>query len=118
MTDMRAEDAANGFSALGNASRLRIYRLLVQAGREGLPISRIREHLQIPLSTLAHHLDALVRAALVVQHRSGRQVICRADFEHMNDLVGYLNENCCAGFAGSGTQPDAAASRKKESLQA
>jgi DNA-binding transcriptional ArsR family regulator len=116
MADMRAEDAANGFSALGNVSRLRIFRLLVQAGRQGLPISRIHEHLEIPLSTLAHHLDALVRAGLVVQHRNGRQVICCASFEHMDDLVAYLNENCCAGVAGSGSQP-APVSRKEEPVR-
>ncbi len=102
---MIEDAAATGFSALGNRSRLRIFRLLVQAGRDGVPISYIRGHLGIPLSTLAHHLGTLVRADLVSQSKSGREVICRASFDRMDSLVAYLTLNCCAGL----TQPDAIA---------
>lgn len=99
------QDAAAGFAALGNGSRLRIYRLLVRAGRAGAPIGSIHRHLGIPLSTLSHHLGMLVKAGLVHQHRSGREVICRADFTRMDELVRYLTENCCAGLANEGPPP-------------
>lgn len=116
--EMQAEDAANGFFALGNASRLRIFRLLVQAGRQGAPISHIHTHLGIPLSTLAHHLGALVKAGLVTQHKNGRQVMCRADFDRMDGLIAYLTENCCAGVETCETHPDSAAARHKEHVHA
>jgi len=96
---MIEDAAATGFSALGNPSRLRIFRLLVRAGRDGAPIGTIRDHLGIPLSTLAHHLTMLVRADLVTQTKSGREVICRANFDQMESLIAYLGQNCCAGVA-------------------
>ena len=100
---MIEDAAAAGFSALGNPSRLRIFRLLVQAGRDGIPIGHIHDHLGIPLSTLAHHLATLVRADLVSQQKTGREVICRASFDRMESLITYLTQNCCAGLG----QPDA-----------
>lgn len=107
--DMTAEDAAAGFSALGNAARLRIFRLLVQAGRGGMSIGAIHDHLAIPLSTLAHHLSMLVKASLVSQEKRGRHVICRAEFERMDALIAYLTENCCGGV-----EQDVAAATAKE----
>ncbi len=98
---MLASDAVNGFSALGNIARLHIFRFLVQAGREGVAIGTIQEHLEIPLSTLAHHLNMLVKTDLVLQRKVGRQVICRANFDQMDQLVAFLTENCCAGFLAS-----------------
>lgn len=98
MTTFRPEQAADGFSALGNPARLHIFRFLVQAGRDGAPVGVIHEHLGIPLSTLAHHLSMLVKAGLVSQQKQGRQVICRANFEQTDKLVTYLTENCCKGL--------------------
>lgn len=97
---MLEDAAAKGFAALGNPSRLRIFRLLVQAGAEvkGVPIGFIHSHLDIPLSTLAHHLTALVNADLVSQHKSGREVICRANFDGLDQLMEYLTDNCCVGI--------------------
>ena len=102
---MQESKAAAGFSALGNATRLAIFRVLVRAGDGGCPIGAIQNQVDIPLSTLAHHLQALVRAGLVIQEKSGREVICTADYDGLNGLVDYLKENCCAGVpAGDGAQ--------------
>ena len=108
---MLEPNAAAGFSALGNATRLAIFRVLVQAGDGGCPICAIQNQVDIPLSTLGHHLQALVRAGLVIQEKSGREVICTADYCRLNDLVDYLKANCCAGVpAGDGELVDEMAS--------
>lgn len=96
---IEAEQAAAGFSALGNPARLKIFRILVTAGHEGAHIGFIQEKLGVPLSTLAHHIAMLVKARLVTQEKQGRQVICRASFREMDRLIAYLTENCCAGVA-------------------
>lgn len=89
--------AARALSALGHTDRLRIFRLLVRAGDEGLPVSDIGGHLGLAPSTLAHHLSALVQAGLVMQEKQGRQVINRAEFKRMQALQAYLSDECCAG---------------------
>ena len=91
------KDAAPQLAALGNRTRLRLFRLLVRAGAEGLNVGQIQAQLEIPASTLAHHLAALSRAGMVEQEKQGREVICRANYEAMNALVGYLTEACCSG---------------------
>jgi ArsR family transcriptional regulator len=102
MATLTEQRAADGFSALGNPARLQIFRFLVRAGGDGVPVGAIQEHLAIPLSTLAHHLSMLVKAGLVQQQRQGRQVICRASFMQMDRLVAFLTEKCCAGIANAG----------------
>lgn len=96
---LNESQAADGFAALGNRARLRLLRLLVRAGREGLTVSDIGRHMQMPASTLAHHLTALVRAGLVTQERRGREVICSADYAVIKGAADYLTEQCCAGIA-------------------
>jgi DNA-binding transcriptional ArsR family regulator len=95
---MNEDRAALCLSALGNPTRIRLYRLLVRAGRQGLNVGDLQRLLAVPASTLAHHVAALVKAGLVVQERRGREVICFAKYEAMNRIVGYLTEACCAGF--------------------
>ncbi len=95
---MNQERAAQGFAALGNPSRLRIFRLLVRAGTQGVPVGRIHARLGIPLSTLAHHLSMLAKAGLITQQKAGREVLCRAGYTEMDGLIAYLTENCCAGL--------------------
>lgn len=95
---MNQNDAALGLKALGNETRLSIFRLLVRAGDSGLPIGRIAQELNIPLSTLAHHLDQLVRVSLVVQRRDGREVYCKANYGSLNALTAFLTEKCCEGL--------------------
>lgn len=94
MDDLRATRALD---ALGNDKRLAIYRLLVRAGDGGLAVGDIQRALGIPASTLSHHVAWLSRAGLVAQKRQGREIRCRADYEIMRGLVGYLTEACCVG---------------------
>ncbi|MEK9662035.1 MAG: metalloregulator ArsR/SmtB family transcription factor [Alphaproteobacteria bacterium] len=90
-------DTARSLAALGHDTRLAIYRLLVRAGADGLNVGEIGEHLDMPASTLAHHLGTLVDAGLVIQERRGREVVSRADYEAMNRTVSFLTSECCAG---------------------
>ena len=94
--DTREEQAALMLSALGNAHRLRIYRLLVRAGPEGLPVGDIQRQVGIPASTLSHHIAALKEADLITQHRAGRTIFCCANYDFMDRLLAYLTEECCA----------------------
>ena len=71
---------ARALSALGHEARLRVYRLLVRAGEDGLIIGDIASHTGLPLSTLAHHLRQLISAGLIVQEKRGREVVNRADY--------------------------------------
>jgi DNA-binding transcriptional ArsR family regulator len=96
-------------AALAQASRLQIYRLLVQSGPEGMPAGKIGEELELPPATLSFHLSQLTRAGLARSRQDGRFVIYSADFVAMNSLLGYLTENCCGGRS---CVP--AASRKRE----
>ncbi len=94
---MQINRAVEGFSALGNETRIDIFRLLVRAGECGLSTGRIASEIDIPLSTLAHHMDALTRAGLVNQQKSGRAVMNTANYPVMKALIDYLTENCCQG---------------------
>jgi ArsR family transcriptional regulator, arsenate/arsenite/antimonite-responsive transcriptional repressor len=94
---MKLETAVAALSALAHEYRLGVYRLLVEAGPEGLNAGTIAARLKLPPSSLTFHLQQLHRAGLVTQQRNSRQLIYAADFEAMNGLVGYLTENCCAG---------------------
>lgn len=93
---MFIEEAASQLEALGNVTRLRIYRALVRAGDAGLPVGRLQEKLDIPGSTLSHHLKRLVDTGLVIQDRQATTLICTAHYKHMNALIGYLVDECCA----------------------
>src|SRR3546814_5002938 len=87
---MKLERAAAQLEALGNPTRLKIYRVLVRAGAEGLPVGRIQEKLAIPGSTLSHHCKRLIETGLVTQERQATTLICRARYPAMQSLIGYL----------------------------
>ena len=89
----------DALAALAQETRLKAYRLLVEAGPEGLPAGRIGEELELPPATLSFHLAHLARTGLVRSRQEGRFVFYSADFQNMNQLVGYLTENCCGGRA-------------------
>ena len=91
--------AVTALAALAHQSRLAIFRLLVQAGPEGLAAGAIGEQLKLPGATLSFHLANLTHAGLVRNRQQGRFVIYSTDFENMDALVGYLTENCCSGAA-------------------
>jgi len=97
---MELEQAAIQLEALGNATRLEIYRDLVKAGHEGSPVGEIRDRIGIPASTLSHHLSKLVHSGLITRERVSRSLVCRADFANMDSLVMFLAHNCCADDSG------------------
>lgn len=89
--------AVSALGALAQEHRLRLFRLLVQAGNSGMPAGAIAEALGVPNSSLSFHLAQLTRAGLIRQERQSRSLIYSADYAAMNALVGYLMENCCGG---------------------
>ena len=90
--------AADALAALGNRTRLRAFKLLVRAGREGANIGTLQKLVGVPATTLAHHLAALTQAELVQQERRGREVVCTANYRALNDVLAYLKAECCAGL--------------------
>jgi|ERR1700722_5036490 ArsR family transcriptional regulator len=92
---MSAQKTIAALAALAHEHRLAAYRLLVQAGPNGLAAGLIAERLGIAPSSLTFHLQLLLRAELVTQRRLSRQLIYAANFESMNTLIAYLTENCC-----------------------
>jgi ArsR family transcriptional regulator, arsenate/arsenite/antimonite-responsive transcriptional repressor len=95
---MESTHAVTALSALAHEHRLDVYRLLVEAGPDGLNAGTIAARLDLPSSSLTFHLQHLHRAGLIAQRRLGRQLIYSADFPGMRSLVGYLTENCCRGI--------------------
>ena len=93
---MKLEKAAAQLEALGNPTRLNIFRILVRAGDAGLPVGRVQDRLDIPASTLSHHCKRLIDTGLVTQERQATTLICRANYKGMNALIGYLADECCA----------------------
>jgi DNA-binding transcriptional ArsR family regulator len=92
---MKLDDAAAHLEALGNPTRLTVYRLLVRAGDAGMTVGRLQERLDIAPSTLSHHLKTLVTVGLVTQERDSTTLICRANYPIMHELVGFLADECC-----------------------
>jgi ArsR family transcriptional regulator len=92
---VKLENAAKQLEALGNPTRLSIYRDLVQAGFNGSPVGEIRDKLDIPASTLSHHIARLVQAGLLTQERDSRSLVCRIDYANMETLMAFLVNNCC-----------------------
>ncbi|MBV9532224.1 MAG: helix-turn-helix transcriptional regulator [Bradyrhizobium sp.] len=96
---MKIDDAAACLEALGNPTRLRIYRTLVRAGYAGMSVGRLQERLKIPASTLSHHVKALVSVGLVSQVRESTTLVCHAEYDTMRGLVDFLVAECCADEA-------------------
>ena len=93
---MKLESAAKQLEALGNPTRLAIYRALVKAGQKGSSVGDIRQALDIPASTLSHHISKLVQAGLLTQQRDSRSLVCRLDYANMESLMAFLVNNCCS----------------------
>ena len=96
---MEKTDAVTALSALAQDNRLDVFRLLVQAGPDGMPAGAVAEALDLAPNTLTFHFDRLRVAGLVTVRREGRSMIYAARYETMNDLLGFLTENCCGGVA-------------------
>lgn len=92
---MKIDDAAARLEALGNPTRLKIYRALVRAGHAGMSVGRLQERLKIPASTLSHHVKGLVSVGLVSQVREGTTLVCHAEYGTMRGLVDFLVAECC-----------------------
>jgi DNA-binding transcriptional ArsR family regulator len=93
---MKTADVIAALGALAHEHRLGIYRLLVEQGPAGLPAGAIGERIGLVPSSLTFHLQSLQRAGLINQARASRQLIYSADYQVMNELVGYLTDKCCA----------------------
>lgn len=99
MASAKLLQAVEALSALAHESRLSVFRLLVRAGREGLPAGEIARKLDFLPNTLSANLTVLANAGLVESRRDGRSVIYSADYERMSGLLGFLMEDCCNGDA-------------------
>jgi DNA-binding transcriptional ArsR family regulator len=106
---MNLEQAAAQLEALGNPTRLQVYRALVRAGDAGLPVGRLQERIGIAASTLSHHLHRLILTGLVTQERRSTTLICRANYPAMDDLLGFLADECCADGTCATAEDSAAA---------
>lgn len=94
---MQSAKAIDALGALAQEHRLALFRLLVRAGQDGMSAGSLAQALSVPNSSLSFHLTHLNRAGLIEQRREGRSLIYTANYAAMNELVGYLWENCCAG---------------------
>lgn len=96
---MEEKDIVRALAALAHELRLRVFRMLVVAGPDGLTPGTIATQLDLPNATLSFHLKELMHAGLVTQERDGRSLIYRAAYGQMNAVLGFLTENCCQGQA-------------------
>lgn len=110
---MQVTTAVQALSALAQENRLAVFRLLVQAGPEGLVVGQIAETLAIPAATLSFHLKTLSQGGLVSSRQEGRFIRYVADFNAMHGLINYLSENCCGSDAAACTPTTATRTRKR-----
>lgn len=96
---MEIKEATVALAALGQTTRLSVFRRLVEAGHDGTSPGELAEYLSLPGATLSFHLKELVAAGLIHGEARGRSIRYRADFDAMNALVAFLTHNCCGGDA-------------------
>lgn len=94
---MNSAETIRALAALAQEHRLAVFRLLVQAGADGMAAGAIADKLGVPASSMSFHLAQLTNAGLITQRRQSRSLIYAADYAAMNALMGYLTENCCGG---------------------
>ncbi len=95
---MTEENLAKYLAELGNITRLKIYMFLIKVGRKGIRVGEIQDYLQIPASTLSHHLTKLSNVGLISQKREGRILNCIANFDVLQAVLNELQESCCSGI--------------------
>ena len=93
---MELEVVAKALKELGHPTRLSIYNSVVKAGFQGIAVGAIQEQLNIPGSTLSHHISSLASANLISQRREGRTLYCVAEYECLEGVIGFLQDECCA----------------------
>ena len=96
---MKIDDAAARLEALGNPTRLRIFRALVRAGDGGMPVGKLQTKLDVAASTLSHHLKSMLIVGLIRQERQSTTLICKANYVVMRSLVDFMVAECCADGA-------------------
>ena len=114
---MKNTDAIAALAALAQENRLDAFRLLVQAGPDGMPAGVVSASLKLAPNTLTFHFDRLRDAGLVNVRREGRSMIYAARFEVMNTLIDFLTENCCQGAAGGKASGICKPSRKNRAKE-
>lgn len=97
VTEMKPKDVIRALGALAQEHRLAVFRLLVQAGADGMAAGALAEAVGVPASSMSFHLAQLSNAGLITQQRRSRSIIYAADYAAMGGLMGYLTENCCGG---------------------
>src|SRR3954463_3234680 len=93
---MEMFEATESFASLSQETRLRVFRLLLEYGRDGLPAGKIATELKLPDNTLSFHLSHMSRAGLVTSRKEGRTITYFADCDHIERLIDFLKTNCCA----------------------
>lgn len=93
---MEIEMVAKALKELGHATRLSIYRCVVRAGHQGIAVGKIQEKLDVPGSTLSHHISGLMSAGLIRQRRESRTLYCVAEYDQLNAVMDFLQQECCA----------------------
>lgn len=93
---MRLEKVAKSLKELGHPTRLKIFKILVKAGHDGLPVGALAKKLDMPNSTLTHHISGLVQAKLVEQQRDGRTLYCIPQYDLLKEVISFLEEECCS----------------------
>ncbi|HCJ7433556.1 transcriptional regulator [Citrobacter freundii] len=94
---MELNFAATVLKELGHVTRLEIYKRLIKAGPQGMSVGDLQKQLEIPASTLSHHISSLISVSLVRQERQGRTLYCHACYKHLGALIAFLTEECCSG---------------------
>jgi DNA-binding transcriptional ArsR family regulator len=97
---MKIKDAVSGLFALAHEGRLEIFRLLVRKGSAGMAAGDLALHFSMPAPTMSFHLKELTNAGLIASRRESRSIIYAANYSHMQELLGFLMENCCADNGG------------------
>ena len=92
---MEIDIAAKSLAELGHSTRLSIFRYLVKGGEQGVPVGELQAELGVPGSTLSHHITRLVSVGLVKQRREGRTLYCVPQYKELDNLIGFLKEECC-----------------------
>ncbi|CAH6837961.1 Transcriptional regulator, ArsR family [Vibrio chagasii] len=92
---MNLEVVAKALKELGHPIRLSIYKSVVKAGYQGIAVGGLQEELGIPGSTLSHHISSLASAGLISQRREGRTLFCVAEYECLDGVIGFLQDECC-----------------------
>lgn len=100
---MNNSETATCLAELGNATRLAIFRYLVKMGPKGVPVGDIQKELAIPNSTLSHHISRLSKVELITQTRDGRTLYCKPEISRLQNIIGFLLDECCQGTTSCST---------------